>query len=354
MSPRRDERGFALVIVLWLFTVLFVLGAEFASAMRQDATATKNFADETQSYYLATAATNLTFYRAFLDRDRGGALQTAGGQTGAGGQDGQATKPGLNTGDNDQGPLVYRDGQWHEIELWDAPVEVRVTDEGGKIPINFASGDLEAKLYPLLVHVLGNMGVDAQLASSIADSVVDWEDEDDDHRTNGAESDYYESLPNPYPAKNKRLDSIEELLLIKGITPELYYGGNDQYPIGLRDVFSIFNNTGQVNLRYATPQVKQVLFGLDNEELDQIEKQVASGSGDILPVLEAKLPVELQDGNLVSETDAEGAILFVEAQAQLPSSRVKAHVGAVVDIDDSNEGLVLLRWMDQMAVVETS
>jgi hypothetical protein len=372
VSPRRDERGFALVIVMWLFTVLFVLGAEFAAAMRQDATATKNFADETQSYYLATAAANLTFYRAFLDRDRGGQGQVvAGEQNGQGTNPGQASKaggqastPGLNTGDDQ--PLVYRDGQWHPLELspgvplWGAGpdcgpshsepcVEVRITDEGGKIPINFPNDQLEAKLYPLLVHVLGNLGVDPQTAAGIADSVVDWEDPDDEHRVNGAESDYYQGLPNPYFAKNKRLDSIDELLLIKGITPELY-NGDDTRP-GLRDIFSIFNNTGQVNLRLATPIVKQVLFGLDPDEMKQIEQQQ---SGNILPVYEARLPVELQGGNLVSESDAESSILFVEAQAQLPSSRVKAHVGAVIDIEDSNEGLVLLRWMDQMAVTETS
>lgn len=339
-----DERGFALVIVMWLFTVLFVLGAEFAGEMRQDATATKNFADETQSYYLATAAANLTFYRAFLDRDRGGQGQLVA--------EGQAGQPGLDQ--EDEGPLVHRDGQWHEVELWGAPVMVRVTDEGGKIPINFPEGQFDAKLQPLLVHVLGNMGVDSELSASIADAVIDWQDDDDEHRLNGAETDYYSDLPNPYPAKNKRLDSLEELLFIKGVTPELYHGGTEEYPVGLRDVFSIFNNTGQVNLRYASPEVKRALFGLDDEELDQIETQSAQGQGSILTVLEGRLPMQLQGGNLVSENDSEGAILLVEAQAQLPSSRVKAHVGAVIDIDDSSEGIVVFRWMDQMAVVETS
>lgn len=346
VRPRHDERGFALVIVLWLFTVLFVIGTEFAGAMRQDATATKNFADETQSYYLATAAANLTFYRAFLDRDRGGQGQLVA--------EGQAGQPGLDEEADQDGPLVQRDGQWHQIELWGAPVAVRVTDEGGKIPINFPEGQFDAKLYPLLIQVLTNMGVESEQASSIADAVIDWQDDDDEHRVNGAETDYYVDLPNPYPAKNKRLDSLEELLFIKGVTPELYNGGTDQYPIGLRDVFSIFNNTGQVNLRYASPEVKRVLFGLDDEELTQIEQQVAEGQGTVMTVLEGKLPVQLQGGNLVSENDTEGAILLVEAQAQLPSARVKAHVGAVIDIEDSNEGIVVYRWMDQMAVVETS
>jgi len=346
--PASDERGFALVIVMWLFTVLFVLGAEFAGSMRQDATATKNFADETQSYYLATAAVNLTFYRAFLDRDRGGQ-----GQVGAeAGQAGQPGQPGLDQ--EDDGPLVHRDGQWHEVELWGAPVMVRVTDEGGKIPINFPEGQFDAKLHPLLVQVLGNMGVQTEMASGIADAVIDWQDDDDEHRVNGAETDYYSDLPNPYPAKNKRLDALEELLFIKGVTPELYNGGTEEFPIGLRDIFSIFNNTGQVNLRFATPEVKKVLFGLDEEELAQIETQSSQGQGSILTVLEGRLPMQLQGGNLVSESDAEGAILLVEAQAQLPSSRVKAHVGAVIDIEDSSEGIVIFRWMDQMAVVETS
>ena len=71
-------------------------------------------------------------------------------------------------------------------------------------------------------------------------------------------------------------------------------------------------------------------------------------------MLEGRLPIQLQGGNMVSENDGEGAILLVEAQAQLPSARVKAHVGAVIDIDDSSEGIVVFRWMDQMAVVETS
>lgn len=356
-----DERGFALVIVMWLFTVLFVLGTEFAGSMRQDATATKNFADETQSYYLATAAANLTFYRAFLDRDRGGQGQTVGqagqagkvGQTGKAGQ--QAPKPSMQGLNQDDGPLVSRDGQWHEVELWGAPVMVRVTDEGGKIPINFGDGEYDAKLYPLLLQVLGNMNVPSDTAAAIADAIIDWQDDDDEHRVNGAESDYYMGLSTPYPAKNKRLDSLEELLFVKGVTPELYNGGTDQYPIGLRDVFSIFNSTGQINLRYATPEVKRVLFGLDDQELQQIETQQAQQTGgSILSVLENKLPVALQGGDLVSDSDGEGAILFVEAQAQLPAARVKAHVGAVIDIEDSSEGIVVYRWMDQMAVVGTS
>ena len=58
-------------------------------------------------------------------------------------------------------------------------------------------------------------------AGDLAASVFDWKDEDDVLNAGGAESRYYKLLPEPYLAKNAPLDSIEELLLIKGVTPEV-------------------------------------------------------------------------------------------------------------------------------------
>ncbi len=62
------------------------------------------------------------------------------------------------------------------------------------------------------------------MTEQIADSILDWIDEDNDPREFGAESEIYQSLPIPYEAANKNLQSIEELLLVQGVTPELLYG----------------------------------------------------------------------------------------------------------------------------------
>jgi general secretion pathway protein K len=330
--PRRDrEDGFALIIVLWIFIVLFVLGAEFSQAMRQDAVATSNFADETQSYYLASAAANLTFYRA---------LQAH--------QDARLGAPPLEVQDPDdpQPPvLVQPDGEWHPIDLWGAQVWVKVADEGGKIPINWADETV-------LNQVLVNLGVEPKEASTIADSVLDWRDRDDEHRLNGAESDYYESLPRPYIAKNAPLDSIEELLLVKGVTPELFYGGNDDFPIGLREIFTIFTPRKNLNVQHAPPEVLKAFFGLDDEELEQM-LSVRNGSGaGLLDVLKAKVPDPRLSEMLSSEISP--TVLSVEVQAQLPSSKVKAHLGAVIDLGESSEGVYILRWMDQLPPVDVS
>ncbi|MDB4483710.1 general secretion pathway protein GspK, partial [bacterium] len=63
-----------------------------------------------------------------------------------------------------------------------------------------------------------------EMTEEIADSILDWMDADDDSRDYGVESAYYEGLSPPYSAKNGPLDSMDELLLIYGVTPQLLFG----------------------------------------------------------------------------------------------------------------------------------
>jgi general secretion pathway protein K len=108
------------------------------------------------------------------------------------------------------------------------------------------------------------MGVEQD---EILDSILDWKDRDHEHRMNGAEDDYYNSLPDPYDCKDGNFDTIEELLLIKGITPELFYGsGALDKPqgalsgisaLGLKDLLTTYSyevnkNTAPEEVLYAT------------------------------------------------------------------------------------------------------
>jgi DNA uptake protein ComE-like DNA-binding protein len=72
------------------------------------------------------------------------------------------------------------------------------------------------------------------MTDEIADAILDWLDADDTPRDNGAESDYYGSLTPPYAARNGPIQSIDELLLVRGVTPQLLYG-LDAAPMGLVD-----------------------------------------------------------------------------------------------------------------------
>jgi DNA uptake protein ComE-like DNA-binding protein len=58
----------------------------------------------------------------------------------------------------------------------------------------------------------------------LADAILDFIDGDDTPRANGCESEYYTSLNPAYSAKNSPLESLDELLLVRGVTPELLYG----------------------------------------------------------------------------------------------------------------------------------
>jgi type II secretory pathway component PulK len=104
-----------------------------------------------------------------------------------------------------------------------------VTDEGGKINLNaLMTIDPSGKILHDMLMGLPNMTPD------IADAIVDWLDVDNNPRPYGAEDDYYTALSPPYRCKNGPLDSLEELLLVRGVTPELLFG-NDQNRNGALD-----------------------------------------------------------------------------------------------------------------------
>ncbi len=316
------QRGFALLIVLWIFIVLFAVGAEFSGAMRQDVTATMNFAGETQSYYLATAAANRTFYRALIARDE--------------------ASIDIPLEEQEEEPLIRVDGQWHREELWGAPVWVRITDESGKIPINMVTQGL-------LRQILGHLGLDFDQADEITAGILDWRDEDDEVRVNGAETDYYLDQPRPYAAKNAKLDSLEELLLVKGVSWDLYHGETEDFEIGLKHIFTVFNPRPVLNVRSSSPEVLRSLFGLDEEQLAQILEIRDSGAGSLFGLLEPMLP-DPSLADLLS--DEPPNILFVDVQGQMPNSPVAAHVAAVIDLGESNEGVYILRWYDQLPAAD--
>ena len=96
-----------------------------------------------------------------------------------------------------------------------------LTPESAKLNLNLASDEqIEQLLTPLLV----DLQIDN--AAELIDAILDWRDEDNEPRENGAESDYYNTLePGPrYNPKNGPFDTVEELLLVKGVTAAVLYG----------------------------------------------------------------------------------------------------------------------------------
>jgi len=257
-SPRpahSRERGAALLVVLWTFSVLAALAGEFAIAMRRDAESTRNFKQESTAHYTAFAGIN----EAIL------AIQAFNGELGYEDEEEDAGLTDNHTGeleDKEAGlkrirTLIEGRGEWLEGELPGAPYEkyeIRAIDETGKIPLN-ANEVNEAFLRTIML----NLDYDELTASTVADSIADWRDEDDLHRAEGAEDDYYRGLDRPYPCKDAPFDAIEELMLVKGVTRAMYYGVGD-IP-GLRDIFTVAHDRGRITLRTVSEDVEWALCG---------------------------------------------------------------------------------------------
>ena len=115
-------------------------------------------------------------------------------------------------------PMEYAEVDPPEGISWDVKIEV----ENGKISMEELRKDpkLLASLFETMVDQENDtIGYDESL--EFADALLDWEDKDENHRLDGAESpDYYEDLDPPYFAPNRPITSFEEFKLIKGFGPD--------------------------------------------------------------------------------------------------------------------------------------
>jgi len=99
-------------------------------------------------------------------------------------------------------------------------VSVTIQDESGKVDMNRLVTD---RGYPddRWIAVFARLLARLTLDGGLADTLVDWMDSNAEPRMKGAEDSYYLSLKQPYKTKNLRLDSVGELAMIKGFTPEI-------------------------------------------------------------------------------------------------------------------------------------
>jgi type II secretory pathway component PulK len=94
-----------------------------------------------------------------------------------------------------------------------------VTDESGKININsLVQLDPTGQIAHDVLMKLPNV------TEEIADAIIDWIDADDNPRPAGAEGSTYAAMSPPYQCKNGPLDTIEELLQVRDVTPQLLFG----------------------------------------------------------------------------------------------------------------------------------
>jgi general secretion pathway protein K len=241
MVERRDlsqSRGVAMVIVLWVIMVLSLLISGFAFTMQVETQVASFSRKELKAEMLARSGIEVARMQLMLHMT-------------------SPTESGFDALNQD---WATNETLYVDHELGDGKYNVKITDEESKLPINLLSQDQLRRLMDLL-------GIDPSDGDVIVDSILDWREPGDLHRLNGAKSDYYESLSPPYSAKNAPLDRVEELLLIRGVTKEIYDGtpATEDEPArpGLKNLFTT-TSSGQVNINTASSIVLQTILGLDD------------------------------------------------------------------------------------------
>ncbi len=327
----KNARGFVLILVLWIMMVLTVLAGELARSMRIEGRTTDVYQQDVATYYLATAGLHRALYTILRAQQQGqNALNpgdTFGRQPFFGG--GQSTGAPGQQEEEEVNVWVRGDGRWKKEEFGEGGYWVRVLDEGGKINLNAAEE-------PYLRQTFANLKFDMEFSQLIVDTIQDWRDSDSLVRLHGAENDYYLALPIPYPAKDGFFHTPEELLLVRGVTPALFYGREGP---ALRDLFTVYSGGGDgVNLATASPLVLQAATGMDPEMIAELIQRRNEAQG-------ANLAGLFPPGSAINFGLPQ--IVTIESIGYRNEGNITRRVAAVVQRLGVNN-FRFLRWQDRV------
>jgi len=211
-KKQKGQRGVALVLTLLILTILVVTGLEFNRAIRVEASLAGNFRDLTQASYIAQSGVEIA--RVLIQED----------------------DPTYDGPDERWAQFEFLSYLSHQL-FTDGYFTGQIVDESAKFNPNgliTRYGNVDPKKRDQLERLLVLLRHDP----GVIDAILDWLDPDEQRRTLGAEREHYMLLKPPYAPKNGPLDSLGEMLLIKGVSPAIFYGTDDKE--GLRNYLTVY------------------------------------------------------------------------------------------------------------------
>ena len=180
MFSGKQESGVALLLVLWIITLLSIICAEFSWTMRTETVTARHFKEGEQAYYTAEAGIN----RAIVELMRAA--------------ESRRRKPKKTDEESDEElePQYWEPGTSpYTFDLDGNTCEVTIEDEGNKIGLNAFLRKAKKNPTRLKTLLQDKIGLEGEDRDIVADSMIDWWDKDNNITgINGAEDDYYESL----------------------------------------------------------------------------------------------------------------------------------------------------------------
>ncbi len=217
----KQRSGFVLIVVLVVIAILALSAYTYTMMMQAEHEAAILSGRRVQSRYFVDSGVDSI--RIFLSQDK----ETIAGFGGVYDNPGQF-----------QGLMVVSDIEDPDSIGYVTVIATALDDQGYSSGYRYGLTDestrLNLNVLPVADAAIPDGGRTILLAlplmtEEIADAIMDFLDEDDEPRDYGAEYDYYAGLEEPYSPANGPLNSVEELLLVKGVTPELLFGADSNH-----------------------------------------------------------------------------------------------------------------------------
>jgi len=285
------QQGLALVLVLWVLSLLTIMAGSFALGMRRETSAIEGIKNNARA--MAVAESGIAMAEMML----------------------------LNP---DQNKRWRADGSIYEINSAGAKVRVRLLSETGKIDINTAD-------QPLLQGLMTYAPMDEEQQTRLINAILDWRDKDDLVHINGAEKKEYQAAGLSYQPRNNPFQTIEELQLVLGMNESVF--------LWIEPLITVYSGQPQVTVQLASKEVLQTIPGLDTGLLDSyIAARLESAIND-LPV--PPFPSSSGQHNAAGQNN----VLTVVSEALLDDES-SAVISAVINQSDETQAtpFQVVKW----------
>ena len=319
----KNQKGIALLMVLWILILLGVIVGEFSYAVRLRMQIVNNVKGSTHGYYFAIAGINNALAILLANEIK------------------KADAAPDNFLQNISSPIQSKGDT--------GGYSVNIDNESGKININAAEADL-------LRVLLSGIEMDAEQKSIIMDSILDWRDENNLHRMHGAEDEYYLSLDPPYECRDGEFRSKSELLLVKGVTQTVFSKVKNMITLntgskkGNVPLFAkrITNNSAnKININFASKQLLQLLPLVTDELAEKIiahrDEKFFQNINDLQILLGNETYAAIHRYLTVSVSP----FYSIKAYGFMTGNSSKAVIEAIVEINENfDNGFRFVEWKE--------
>ena len=348
----KNSRGIALLVTLSVVTVLIVASLEMNKKMRSAVFSAAATRDRITLLNMASSGVNLA--AAILVKDR---------------KDSDSDSLQEDWADSEKITEIL-----NEFPFKEGSITLAIKDELGKIQLNslvqFPEGhnfnESQRVMWERFLNLLiyQNESFEDMEPMTIINSMKDWLDSEDDDAVTGlkgAESDYYQDLDPPYPCKNGPFTHIGELVLVRGVTPEIFQGAGGEQ--GLSNYITVFGMTestdnsftyeGKININTANLPVLVAMLPSGNEDLAQAIYEFRMETSDSVYIHDISSPTWYKNVPGVADIKIDPKLITtssdffrIESTAQLKEMKIK--ITAVVKREsNTNTGqweCNVLRW----------